>query len=125
MDARSPAPAAAPRTRVEGALPSAGRPSRNAAGHPRRCCLLEEVRLNSGMIGKIEKAHRYAEERSRFRFSGLAVTVHGDNDDHDVRIEGGSLVCGCDVYRHEAVCAHTMAVERLLAGMLPAPSVAA
>ena len=81
--------------------------------------------MNSGMIGKIEKAHRYAEERSRFRFSGLAVTIQGDNDDHEVRFEGGSLVCGCDFYRHESVCAHTMAVERLLAGMLPAVSAAA
>ena len=81
--------------------------------------------MNSGMIGKIEKAHRYAEERSRFRFSGLAVTIQGDNDAHEVRFEGGSLVCACDFYRHESVCAHTMAVERLLAGMLPQQPVAA
>jgi len=85
--------------------------------------------LNSGMIGKIAKAHRYAEERSRFRFSGLAVTIHGDNDDHEVCFQDGALVCGCDFFRHESVCAHTMAVERLLTGMLPAsaatPSAAA
>ncbi len=73
------------------------------------------------MIGKIEKAHRYAEERSRFRFSGLAVTIQGDNDNHEVRFEDGSLVCGCDFFAHASVCAHTMAVERLLAGMLPVP----
>lgn len=81
--------------------------------------MLEEVGLNSGMIGKIEKAHRYAEERNRFRFSGLAVTIHGDNDDHEVRFEGGALACGCDFFGRERVCAHTMAVERLLSGMLP------
>lgn len=75
--------------------------------------------MNSGMIGKIEKAHRYAEEPSRFHISGLALTVHGDNDDHEVRFDGGSLVCGCDFYGHESVCAHTMAVERLLLGLLP------
>lgn len=80
--------------------------------------------MNSGMIGKIEKAQRYAEERSRFRFSGLAVTIQGDNDKHDVHLEAGSLVCDCDFYAHTAVCAHTMAVERLLAGMLPAQPVA-
>lgn len=81
--------------------------------------------MNSGMIGKIEKAHRYAEERGRFRFSGLAVTIRGDNGDHEVRFEGGALVCGCGFYRHASVCAHTMAVERLLAGMLPPQPVAA
>ncbi len=80
--------------------------------------------MNSGMIGKIEKAQRYAEERNRFRFSGLAVTIQGDNDKHEVRIEDGSLVCGCDFYAHTSVCAHTMAVERLLAGMLPGQPVA-
>lgn len=81
--------------------------------------------MNSGMIGKIEKAHRYAEERDRFRISGLAVSVNGDNGDHEVRLEDGSLTCGCDFYRHESVCAHTMAVERLLRGLLPAQSAAA
>lgn len=85
----------------------------------------EEASLNSGMIGKIEKAHRYAQEPSRFRFSGLAVTIRGDNDDHEVRFDDGSLLCACDFYRHESVCAHTMAVERLLAGMLPAAPVTA
>lgn len=87
--------------------------------------MLEEVGLNSGMIGKIEKAHRYAEQRDRFKFSGLAVTIHGDNDDHEVRFEGGALVCGCDFYGRERVCAHTMAVERLLTGMLPQPTTVA
>ena len=33
--------------------------------------------MQSSMIGKIEKAHRYAEERSRFDFHSLVVTVHG------------------------------------------------
>lgn len=81
--------------------------------------------MNSGMIGKIEKAQRYAEERDRFRFSGLAVTIHGDNDDHEVQFQGGALVCGCDFFRHESVCAHTMAVERLLGGMLTGADAAA
>lgn len=77
--------------------------------------------MNSGMIGKIEKAHRYAEERDRFLFSDLVVTIHGDNDDHEVRFNGEALACGCDFFGHEAVCAHTMAVERLLGGMLRQP----
>ena len=93
MDARSPKPATATRPPGCGAaLPKSRLSLKNAAVTLRRCCLLEQVRLNSGMIGKIEKAHRYAEERNRFRFSGLAVTVHGDNDDHEVRFEAGALV---------------------------------
>lgn len=107
------------------ALPKSRSSLKNAAVTLRRCCLLEEVRLNSGMIGKIQKAHRYAEERNRFRFSALAVTIHGDNDDHEVRFEAGALICGCDFYGHQSVCAHTMAVERLLGGMLPEQAVIA
>ena len=76
--------------------------------------------MHSGMIGKIEKAHRYAQERERFHFHELSVTVHGNNDDHEVVLREGQWHCACDFFVHNGACAHTMALESLLAGMLPA-----
>ena len=75
--------------------------------------------MNSGMIGKIEKAHRYAEERDRFRFTGLSVTVRGNNSDHQVQLDGDGWSCSCDFFGHHRECAHTMALEVMLDGMVP------
>ena len=75
--------------------------------------------MNSGMIGKIEKAHRYAEERDRFRFSGLSVTVRGNNGDHQVQLDDEGWRCSCDFFDHHQECAHTMALEVMLDGMVP------
>ena len=74
--------------------------------------------MHSGMIGKVEKAHRYIEERERFEVEGLAVTIHGDNADHRVEFHGSRWSCGCDFFAHNDACAHTMALELLLAGMI-------
>ena len=41
--------------------------------------------MDSGMIGKIEKAKRYAEERERIHFESLVVTFDGTNNNHQVR----------------------------------------
>ena len=75
--------------------------------------------MNSGMIGKIDKAHRYAAERDRFQFKDLEVTIHGNNDDHAVTLHEGAGRCECDFFARESTCAHTMALEVLLAGMVP------
>ncbi len=74
--------------------------------------------MHSGMIGKIEKAHRYAEDRSRFDVQALQVRVRGNNGDHEVRLEDGSWQCECDFFQHERACAHTMALEMILDGMV-------
>ena len=74
--------------------------------------------MHSGMIGKIEKAHRYAEERHRFDFHSLNVTIHGTNGDHDVRLEDSGWRCDCDYFRRQETCAHTMALEVMLDGMI-------
>ncbi|MEE8336948.1 MAG: SWIM zinc finger family protein [Dehalococcoidia bacterium] len=76
--------------------------------------------MHSGMIGKVEKAHRYAEQRDRFRIDALTVTVSGENDSHRVTLDGASWRCSCDFFGNNATCAHTMALELMLDGMLPA-----
>ncbi|MQC18279.1 MAG: hypothetical protein DWG80_04275, partial [Chloroflexi bacterium] len=67
--------------------------------------------MHSGMIGKIEKAHRYAEDPSRFALQALSVTVHGNNGDHEAMYEDGKWRCACEFFEHEQACAHTMALE--------------
>jgi hypothetical protein len=74
--------------------------------------------MHSGMIGKIEKAHRYAEERTRFDIGSMSITVHGNNSDHQVRFDDGSWHCECEFFVLENACAHTMALERILDGMI-------
>jgi len=76
--------------------------------------------VHSGLIGKVEKARRYAMERDRFELRSLVMNVRGDNDSHDVTLTDEGLRCGCDFFSHNDTCAHTMAIERVLDGMLPA-----
>jgi hypothetical protein len=77
--------------------------------------------MDSGMIGKIEKAKRYAEERERFRFSKFDLTFHGDNNNHHLTFENGAFRCDCEFFVTHQRCAHTMALETLLKDMVPAP----
>ena len=38
--------------------------------------------MNSSVIGKIEKAKRYAEEKGRVTFTSFVAEFKGENDDH-------------------------------------------
>jgi hypothetical protein len=75
--------------------------------------------MDYGMIGKIEKAKRYAEERNRIHFISFSVTFDGDNNPHTVTYNAGHWECDCAFFKSRGVCSHTMALERILAGMLP------
>jgi hypothetical protein len=75
--------------------------------------------MDYGMIGKIEKAKRYAEERDRVHFQSFQVTFDGENNPHAVRYEGGQWECDCRFFKTRGVCSHTMAMEKILADMLP------
>jgi hypothetical protein len=76
--------------------------------------------MDYGMIGKIEKAKRYAEDRKRFRFNKFEVTFHGDNNDHLVSFADGKFSCDCEFFITHQRCGHTMALEILLKEMIPA-----
>ena len=75
--------------------------------------------MDHGMIGKIEKAKRYAQERDRFRFDQFHVTFTGENNNHQVSFDRGVFKCDCEFFLLREVCSHTMALEQLLANMLP------
>jgi hypothetical protein len=75
--------------------------------------------MDSGMIGKIEKAIRYAQERDRFRFQQFMVQVRGTNNTHTVSFDGDKLACTCEFYGTRGTCSHTIAIEKVLGEMLP------
>jgi len=75
--------------------------------------------VDSGMVSKIEKARRYAEEKDRVRFTQLDVSFRGDNSVHAVHFDQAGWKCGCRFFAQRGVCSHTMALERILVGMLP------
>ena len=75
--------------------------------------------MQSSLIGKVEKARSYARERSRMQIDGLHVNFHGENSDHEVSIRDGEWFCNCDFFKNWDTCSHTMALERVLEGMVP------
>jgi len=79
--------------------------------------------MDYGMISKIKKAKRYAEERNRIHFETFTVTFNGDNNPHTVLFQNGAWQCDCDFFKGRRQCSHTMAMEIILEGMLPQPVV--
>lgn len=75
--------------------------------------------MHSSLIGKIEKAKRYAEEPERARFSQFELVFQGEHDDYTVSYGDGKWNCSCAFFAGWGVCSHTMAMHRLLAPMLP------
>jgi len=75
--------------------------------------------MDYGMIGKIEKAKRYAEERERVQFERFQATIMGTNNSHRISFDNGKWNCDCNFFMSRGVCSHTMALERILTNMLP------
>ena len=75
--------------------------------------------MQSSLIGKIEKAKRYAQETDRVSFAELAVEFRGDNDTYKTSYKDGKWHCSCHFFASWGLCSHTMALERILGDMLP------
>jgi hypothetical protein len=76
--------------------------------------------MQSSLIGKIEKAKRYAKETDRVTFQDMAVKFRGENSDYDVVFKDGKWRCTCSFFSKWGLCSHTMAMEQILGNMLPA-----
>ena len=74
--------------------------------------------MDSSMIGKVEKAKRYSLERERVSFSRFTLRFHGDHRTHEITFRDGIFHCTCDYFAKHAACSHSMAMERMLDGML-------
>ncbi len=76
--------------------------------------------MDSSMIGKIDKARRYASEANkRVAFEQFRATVQGDNNTYTVAFDKGRWSCGCHYFNSHGVCSHTMTMERVLREMMP------
>ncbi len=74
--------------------------------------------MDFGLIGKLEKAKRYAEDRHRFLFNQFDLTFHGDNNEHHVTYSNGVFNCDCEFFLTHKRCGHSMALEILLKDMI-------
>ena len=54
--------------------------------------------MQSSLIGKIEKAKRYAQETDRVTFSEFSVKFRGENSDYDTSYKDGKWHCSCSLF---------------------------
>jgi hypothetical protein len=76
--------------------------------------------MQSSLIGKIEKAKRYAQETDRVTFSEFSVKFRGEHDTYTTSLKEGKWHCTCSFFSTWKICSHTMAMEKILDNMLPA-----
>ncbi len=75
--------------------------------------------MHSDLIGKIEKARRYAQEPERISIGELKATFHGGNSDHTISLSNNHWNCDCSFFRMWSTCAHVMAFQKIFDPMLP------
>lgn len=76
--------------------------------------------VQSALIGKIEKARRYAQQPERIAVQALEAAFHGEHDAYHLALDGADWACSCHSFQPFGICAHVMAVQRLLEPMLSA-----
>ena len=75
--------------------------------------------MHSDLIGKIDKARRYAQEPERVALGELKARFHGGNNDHEITLSDGHWTCDCDFFGMWHTCAHVMALQKIFDPMLP------
>ncbi len=74
--------------------------------------------MHSSMIGKVEKAMRYAHEPDRVKLQSITASFAGDNGSHTVSLDHDQWQCDCHLYASAGACVHTLAVQKMLDPML-------
>ena len=75
--------------------------------------------MQSSLIGKIEKAKRYAQEKDRVTLSELSATFRGEHDSYNISYKDDKWHCSCHFFSSWGLCSHTMALQRIMDKMLP------
>ncbi len=75
--------------------------------------------MYSSLIGKIEKAKRYSEEKERVKVSQFKAEFRGEHGSYEISYDGDKWSCTCQFFAGHGLCSHTMALQRILEGMLP------
>jgi len=76
--------------------------------------------MQPSLVGKIEKAKRYAEEPERVTIRNFSADFRGENDSHTLSLNDGKWSCNCHFFSQWGQCVHIMTLQRLLGRMLPA-----
>ena len=76
--------------------------------------------MHSSIISKIEKARIYAEEKERVNITSLSATFRGNHSEYELSLHETGWHCSCSSFDTQAICSHTMAVQRMLDGMVRA-----
>ena len=74
--------------------------------------------MDSSIIGKIDKARKYAEEKDRVSINSFSATFQGNHNSYDVTFNDGAWDCECHFFVTRTVCSHTMALQRMLDDVL-------
>jgi len=74
--------------------------------------------MDSSLVNKIYKARIYADEPERIHITRLEVEMEGDDRTHRVVFAEGKWSCDCEFFAGHQVCAHSMALERVLGPMV-------
>jgi hypothetical protein len=75
--------------------------------------------MHSSLIGKIEKAHRYAQEPDRVEVHEFSASFRGDHGLYTVSYRGEQWSCTCSFFPQWGVCSHIMATQRMMGPMAP------
>jgi hypothetical protein len=75
--------------------------------------------MHSSLIGKVEKANRYARELDRITIDRIALTFRGDNDTHHITLDAGQWRCNCHYFESWGACVHLLALQKVFGVMLP------
>ena len=75
--------------------------------------------MHSSLIGKIHKAHTYAEEPDRIGITEFSATFRGDHGSYLVAYHDGQWTCNCSFFPEWGVCVHIMATQRVLGSVAP------
>jgi hypothetical protein len=74
--------------------------------------------VHSSVIGKIEKAMRYAHEPDRVTLEAIRASFAGDNGTHTVTLDADAWQCDCHLFESAGGCTHTLAIQKMLDPML-------
>jgi hypothetical protein len=70
--------------------------------------------MQSTIVTKAEKAHRYAQERDRLRITALEATFEAGGGNHVIRLGEDGWTCDCEFAGAHGVCPHMEAASRML-----------
>lgn len=70
------------------------------------------------VVSDVEKSKHYADEPDRIRFNAFSATFRGGHNEFQITYENGVWDCDNPYFKSRGVCSNTMAMERMLKGMV-------